>query len=142
MRIRFSPLLATGARTMVPTLVLFAVFLLLVGHNVPGGGFAGGLLLAAALVMVYLAFGERGVRLALPARPETLTGAGLGLALLGGLVGWLTQGAFLGYGEASVELPVVGAFKLTTLLLFDLGVFVLVVGLVATATVHLGRETP
>ena len=71
MRIRFSPMLATGARTMIPTLALFAVFLLIIGHNVPGGGFAGGLLLAAALLMVFLAFGERGVRLALPTEPET-----------------------------------------------------------------------
>ena len=44
MRIRFSPVLATGARTMVPTLTLFSLFLLIVGHDLPGGGFAGGLL--------------------------------------------------------------------------------------------------
>lgn len=142
MRIRFSPMLATGARTLVPTLALFAVYLLLVGHNVPGGGFAGGLLLATALLMVFLAFGERGVRLALPPNPETLTGVGLGLALLGGLVGWLFEGAFLAYTVASVSLPLVGEFKLTSLLLFDLGVFVLVIGLVATATIRLGGEMP
>ena len=127
---------------MVPTLALFAVFLLIVGHNVPGGGFAGGLLLAAALLMVFLAFGERGVRLALPAEPETLTGVGLSLALLGGIVGWLFEGAFLAYASAPVTLPLVGEFKLTTLLLFDLGVFILVVGLVATATIRLGGEQP
>ncbi len=135
-------MLATGARTLVPTLALFAVFLLVVGHNVPGGGFAGGLLLAAALLLIFLAFGERGVRLALPSDPETLTGVGLGLALLGGIVGWLFEGAFLAYASASVTLPLVGEFKLTSLLLFDLGVLVLVVGLVATATVRLGGEMP
>lgn len=140
MRIRFSPVLATGAKTMVPTLTLFSLFLLIVGHDLPGGGFAGGLLASAALLMVFFAFGVRGLRRAIPVDPEILTGIGLGLAILGGIVGWVFADAFLAYAATSVSLPIVGSVKLTSLLLFDLGVYVLVVGLVVTAVTRLGQE--
>ena len=79
MRIRFSAMLATGVRTMVPTLVLFSGFLLVVGHDSPGGGFAGGLLASAALLLVSLAFGGRGVAVAFTREPERIVGIGLDL---------------------------------------------------------------
>ena len=140
MRIRFSPILATGARSMVPTLTLFSLFLLIVGHDLPGGGFAGGLLVSSALLMVFLAFGDRGLRRAVPIEPEILVGIGLGLAILGGLVGWLFADAFLAYAATSLSLPLVGDLKLTSLVLFDAGVYVLVVGLVVTAIIRLGGD--
>lgn len=140
MRVKFSPILATGARTMVPTLALFSVFLLVVGHDVPGGGFAGGLIFSASLLVAFLAFGGRGLRRVLPVQPELLTGIGLGLALLGGLIGWVFQDAFLAYAAAPIALPLIGEFKLTSVLLFDAGVYVLVVGLVLTAILRLGSE--
>lgn len=140
MRVRFSPLLATGARTMVPTLVLFSVFLLVVGHDVPGGGFAGGLVAASALLLMFLAFGERGLRRALPFEPETVMGIGLAFAVTAGLLGTFFEGAFLSYAFLAVEAPLIGEIKLSSLLLFDLGVYVLVVGVVETALQRLGGE--
>ena len=142
MNIRFSPLLATGTRTMVPTLVLFSVFLLVTGHDVPGGGFAGGLIASAALLLVFLAFGARGLKRALPLDPEALTGVGLAAAILAGIVGLLFNDTFLTYTYASAELPFIGEVKISTLLLFDVGVYVLVIGLVATAVLRLGTEQP
>ena len=142
MNIRFSPLLATGTRTMVPTLVLFSVFLLVTGHDVPGGGFAGGLIASAALLLVFLAFGARGLKLALPLDPEALTGVGLAAAILAGIVGLLFSDTFLTYTYASAELPLIGDVKISTLLLFDVGVYILVIGLVATAVLRLGSEQP
>lgn len=140
MRIRFSPMLATGIRTMVPTLILFSVFLLVVGHDLPGGGFAAALMASLAIILVFLAYGTRAVVRLLPAEPETLTGVGLGMALLGGIVGWLMEGTFLAAAFRTVSLPGFGEVKLSSLLIFELGVFLLVVGLIATATVHLGAE--
>ena len=140
MRIRFSPLLATGTRVLVPTLVLFAIFLLITGHDVPGGGFAGGLIAAAALLLIFLTFGVRGVRRALPAPPETVVGVGLAVAIGAGVIGLVFHDAFLTATEASATVPVIGDVKLSSLLLFDIGVFVLVVGLVATALVRLGAD--
>lgn len=142
MNIRFSPLLATGTRTMVPTLVLFSVFLLVTGHDVPGGGFAGGLIASAALLLVFLAFGARGLKRALPLDPEALTGVGLAAAILAGIVGLVFNDTFLTYTYASAELPLIGDVKISTLLLFDVGVYILVIGLVATAVLRLGKEQP
>lgn len=141
MKIRLSPLLATGARTMVPTLVLFSLFLLVVGHDVPGGGFAGGLLAATALLLMFLAFGDRGLRRALPFEPEAVTGLGLGLAVIAGLLGAFFEGTFLTYVFVDMDVAVIGEVKLSSLLLFDLGVYVLVIGVVETALQRLGGET-
>ena len=140
MNIRFSPMLATGTRTMIPTLVLFSVYLLVVGHDVPGGGFAGGLIAASALLLLYLAFGIRGLRRVLPTDPEQIMGIGLALAILGGLIGLFFEGTFLTYTFVSTDVPLIGEVKLSSLLVFDLGVYTLVIGLVATALLRIGSE--
>jgi len=140
--IRFSPLLATGARTMVPTLALFSIYLLLVGHDAPGGGFAGGLVAAMALLVLYLAFGDRGLRRVFPFEPLSVLGLGLALALAAGTVGLLFEGTFLTYTYTAWDLPLVGELKLSSLLLFDLGVYVLVVGFVLMAIERLGGSQP
>ena len=140
MRIRFSPLLATGTRTMVPTLALFSIFLLVVGHDLPGGGFAGGLIAASALLLMFLAYGSRGLRVALPVDTMQLMGAGLGAAILAGLIGLVAEGTFLSYTYATFELGPLGAVKLSSILLFDLGVYALVIGVVATAIERLGAD--
>lgn len=142
MRIRFSPLLATGTQTMVPTLMLFSVYLLVVGHDVPGGGFAGGLIASSALLLVFLAFGRRGLRRALPIDPETAMGIGLILAIAAGLVGLVFSGTFLTYEYIEWSVPVVGDIKVSTLLFFDLGVYLVVIGLVTTAVLELGSDSP
>lgn len=142
MNIRFSPLLATGTRVLVPTLVLFSIVLLIVGHDAPGGGFAGGLVASAAVLLIFLAYGVRGVRRALPVEPEMVIGVGLALAIAAGVLGALLQGTFLTATYAATELPLIGDVKLSSLLLFDVGVYVLVVGLVTSAIVRLGTGEP
>jgi multisubunit Na+/H+ antiporter MnhB subunit len=140
MNIRFSPLLATGVRTMVPTLALFSVYLLVIGHDLPGGGFAGGLVAGMALLVMYLAFGERGVRRVVAIDPDRITGLGLALAVAAGLIGLVVEGSFLAASTVSFSAPWIGDIKISTLLVFDLGVYLLVIGLVATAIIHLGRD--
>lgn len=140
MHISFSPLLATGARTAIPTLVAFSLYLLVVGHDSPGGGFAGGLVGSAAVLLVYLAYGDRGVRRVLPASPEVITGIGLGIAFVAGALGLLFDEVFLSALEAKATIPVVGDVKITSVLVFDAGVYLVVLGLIATAIVRLGGE--
>lgn len=142
MNVRFSRLLATGARTMVPTLALLSVFLLVVGHDVPGGGFAGGLVASIGLLVMFLAFGERGLRRTLPIDSLMVIGIGLLLAVGAGLIGLVAGNAFLEYTFATRQVPLIGELKVSSLLLFDLGVFVLVLGVVETALQRLGGEAP
>lgn len=140
MNIRFSPLLATGARTMIPTLIVFSIYMLVIGHDAPGGGFAGGLLAAAALLLVYLSFGDRGVRRVLHFDPEALAGFGLVVAIVAGLAGVVFGDAFLQAMTLKTTVPVIGVVKLTSVLVFDLGVYLVVVGLVGAGVVRLGGE--
>jgi multisubunit Na+/H+ antiporter MnhB subunit len=140
MYLRFSPLVATAARTIAPTLVLFSVYLLVVGHDSPGGGFAGGLLGSAALLLVYLAYGDRGVWKTLPTDPEIIAGVGLTFAAGAAMLGMVVEGQLLAAISASAEVPLLGDVKVSSVLLFDTGVYLVVVGLVGTAIVRLGGD--
>jgi multicomponent Na+:H+ antiporter subunit A len=130
-----SSIFRTAVRLLMPLLLLFAVFLLLRGHNQPGGGFAGGLVAAAAFALYSIAFGVELARRALMVAPLTLLGTGLLIALASGvpavLVGhpfltaqWLARPAALGT-------PVV----------FDIGVFLVVTGVVLMMIFTLAEES-
>ncbi len=82
-----STILQTATRVLMPLLLLFAVFLLLRGHNQPGGGFVGGLVVASSFVLYSIAFGVDAARRALLVTPSTLLGVGLLVALTSGLPG-------------------------------------------------------
>lgn len=125
---------------MVPTLVVFSVYVLVVGHDAPGGGFAGGLLAAAALLLVYLAYGDRGVRRVLRLDPEAVAGFGLVVAVGAGLAGIVLGDAFLEGLTLTTTVPLIGVVKLTSVLVFDVGVYLVVVGLVGAGIVRLGGE--
>ena len=137
---RPSPILDTATHVIVHTVGAFSLYLLFAGHNAPGGGFVGGLVAGAALVLLYAGRGTGGVRAVLPARPETLLGAGLLLVGLTGLGGFALGGAFLESGYAERELPVLGTVSVTSGLAFDAGVYLVVVGLVLAALRTLGGE--
>jgi multicomponent Na+:H+ antiporter subunit B len=118
----------------MPLLLLYGLFLLLRGHNAPGGGFAGGLVVAAAYSLSAFAFGVAAARRALLIDPSRLIGVGLLLALASGVMPVLTGKHFL---TALWFSPAVG---LGTPLIFDVGVFCVVIGVVLTMTFMLGEE--
>ncbi len=124
-----SVILRAAARPLAVLLLLFSLHMLLRGHNEPGGGFIGGLLGATGLVIHALACGTATTRAALRVSPESIAVAGLGVALLAGLLAalwgdaFLTgQWLFLGATGESKGLPV------STVLLFDVGVYLVVFG--------------
>jgi multicomponent Na+:H+ antiporter subunit A len=137
---RSSPILDGAVRVLFHTLLLFSLVLLVVGHDRPGGGFIGGLLGGAAFVLVYLAGGEPRVRRTELLAPEVLLGVGISLASLVGAAGWLIGGELLESFYVGYELPVLGAVKLGSAFLFDLGVYLVVVGLVLSLLRSVGRE--
>jgi multicomponent Na+:H+ antiporter subunit B len=135
-----SSILQTGARALMPLLLLFAVFLLLRGHNQPGGGFVGGLVVALSFVLYSLAFGVDASRRALLVSPSTLLGVGPLVALTSGLSGVLMGQPFLTaqWAELSVGGTVVAV---GTPLVFDIGVFLAVIGVVLTIVFTLAEAS-
>ena len=126
-----SSILQTATRLLMPLLLLFAVFLLLRGHNQPGGGFVGGLVVAASFVLYSIAFSVDAARHALLVRPSTLLGIGLLVALVSGLPGVVLGQPFMTSVWTTVAL---GSTDLDvgTPLVFDIGVFLAVIGVVLT----------
>jgi len=133
-----SVILRTAARALVPLLAVISVFVLLRGHNEPGGGFIGGLLAAAGVALYQLAFGVAAARRLLPADPRLLIGSGLLAALAAGAVGVLSGRPFLAGRWFADANPGVG--KIGTPLLFDVGVWLVVIGTTALILFTLGEE--
>jgi len=126
-----SSILQTAVRLLMPLLLLFAVFLLLRGHNQPGGGFVGGLVVAASFVLYSIAFGVEAARRALLVRPSMLLGVGLLVAFVSGLPAVVAGHAFMTALWTTVAAgPMVIAVG--TPLVFDVGVFLAVIGVVLT----------
>jgi multicomponent Na+:H+ antiporter subunit B len=134
----FSVILATGARYILPVVLLLSAFLLIRGHNEPGGGFVGGLAASAAFVLFALAFGVRRARDVLSTDPRLLIGGGLLVAILSGLVPLLLGLPFLTGLWYPHEVPVI--HKIGTPLLFDIGVYLVVIGVVLTIVFTLAEE--
>ena len=131
-----SPIFRTAARLLMPLLLLFSVFLLLRGHNEPGGGFVGGLVAAAAFALYAIAFGVQRARQALLVKPLTLLGAGLLIALVSGLPAVASRPA-VPDGAVGCSGPV----PLGTPALFDVGVFLVVAGVVLMMIFSLAEES-
>jgi len=126
-----SLILRTATRFLMPLLLLFALFLLFRGHNQPGGGFVGGLVVAAAFVLYAIAYGVDAGRRALLVDPARLLGVGLLVALGSGIPAVLRGRPFL-----TAMWTTVGIDRLVvdvgTPLVFDVGVFFAVIGVVLT----------
>jgi len=122
-------ILTTAARTLLPVFVVLSLLVLWRGHNLPGGGFIGGLLAASAFALLALAEGVDAARRHLRFEPLSLLATGLLLAGLSGFLGLFFGAPFLtGYWLPTFELPLMGTIHLGTPLLFDLGVYLTVIG--------------
>lgn len=125
-----SVILDTAARFLLPLMLLFSIFLLLRGHNEPGGGFVGGLMAAAAITLHAIAHGLPQARRALRIEPTTLIGIGLLIAASSTLPSLLGGGALMVGLWLPDPLPALG--KVGTPVIFDMGVYVTVVGVLLT----------
>ena len=133
-----SKILKTTVDWLQPLLLLFSLFLLLRGHNAPGGGFSGGLVAGAAFILAALAHGTAHVRDQMPCSAERLVKLGLFFALAAGLLPLLTgKGVFSALWLES-KLPVIGTAG--SFLLFDAGVYLLVMGFVIGVLVEMARD--
>jgi multicomponent Na+:H+ antiporter subunit B len=135
-----SPILRSGTRFLVPLMLLFSLFLLVRGHNEPGGGFVGGLVAATAIALVLLAEGLGEARRLLRVDPLALVAAGLLVALASGVPPLLRGWPYMTGLWLKVPLPVVG--KVGSPVIFDVGVYLVVLGIVLAILFALAEEEP
>jgi multicomponent K+:H+ antiporter subunit A len=139
-----SLLLERVAGLLLPLALLVSLYIFLRGHNDPGGGFVAGLLTATALILQPLAHGGAWVDARLRLNWRMLAGIGVLVAGFTGLAAWLFGRPFLTSAHTHVSLPLLGEVPLASALLFDLGVYLAVVGATLLVLTLLGnpRSTP
>lgn len=126
---------------LFPVIIVFAVHLFMRGHDAPGGGFAGGVILAIAFILQYLAAGTRWVEDHLRILPLKWIGLGLLTAVATGAGAWVFGYPFLTSYFQYVDLPYIGKMPLASALGFDLGVFTLVVGATVLVLIALAHQS-
>lgn len=139
---RRSLILDVVVRLVFHSTLLLGLFLLFTGHNRPGGGFVGGLVIGAGLSLRYVAGGIDEVRATLPVRPWTLLGSGLVTATLTCLVPLCFGRDLMEHAKLDADLGPLGALHLNTALFFDMGVAQVVVGMILLLLVAFGERLP
>ncbi len=119
---------------------LFSIHLFFAGHYTPGGGFIGGLMTAAALVLLLLAYDIKTLNTILPFDYRLMTAAGLLIAVLTGAGALLFSEPFLTHAYDYFELPLLGETSLHTAVLFDIGVYLTVIGVTMTIIQTIGES--
>ncbi|HWT34590.1 MAG TPA: Na+/H+ antiporter subunit A [Microbacterium sp.] len=135
-----SLILEVIVRILFHTIIVISLYLLFAGHNLPGGGFAGGLVAGMALVMRYIAGGRYELGAAAPTDAGRLLGAGMVLAVASALVPVLFGLPPLKSAVFEAEVPLVGHLEFVTSTIFDVGVYLVVIGLVLDVLRSLGAE--
>ncbi|MEP2782712.1 MAG: Na+/H+ antiporter subunit B [Pseudoruegeria sp.] len=136
-----SLILQVAARYLVAILLMFSIYMLFRGHNLPGGGFIGGLVGATGFILYAVACGTKEARTALIVEPQSIAVAGLAIALVSavfsGLFGdapFTGQWAFFGATETEKGIPI------STVITFDVGVYLVVLGAILTLVFAMEEE--
>ncbi|MBD9481845.1 monovalent cation/H+ antiporter subunit A [Pseudomonas sp. PDM14] len=132
-------ILMTLSRLLLPLALLISAFIFLRGHNLPGGGFIAGLITAVALALQYIANGVAWMEQRMPLNYQRMAGAGVLIATFTGLGSLVFDRSFLTSAFGHFELPLVGEVELATAMLFDLGVYLTVIGATQMMLVNLGK---
>jgi len=127
-----SLILRTATRYLFPIIMLFSVYVLLRGHNEPGGGFVGGLAAASAYTLYALAFDVTTARTLLRIDSRTLIGLGLLLSTVSGLISFFLNQPFMTSLWAKIKISPEFTLVLSTPLFFDIGVYCVVLGVTLT----------
>ncbi len=138
-RDRHPMMMVVVTRVLMPIAILVGVYIFLRGHNQPGGGFVAGLVIAIALLMQYMASGFAWTQERKRIEYHTMIGLGVVIAGLTGVGSWLAGAPFLTSSYTYIHLPPIEEFELATAMLFDLGVFLTVLGAVMLMLYSLSR---
>jgi multicomponent Na+:H+ antiporter subunit A len=130
-----------SVRIVFAAVMVGSLWLLFAGHNQPGGGFVGGLVAGAAVSLRYVAGGLADVRRLSRGQPWMVLGAGLLIAVTTAIVPMAFGGAVLETGSITLHPPLLGTVKLTSALVFDIGVYLVVIGLAMMVFESFGDDT-
>jgi len=137
-----SLILRTVSLALLYVIVIFSLYLFVLGHSAPGGGFIAGLVAAAVLLIQYLAFARTDLEQTVRPVFHRLIGAGLLVAGGSGAIGALLGRAFLDGLHWEFSLPGLGAMAVPSVVIFDLGVYLLVIGSVLSVFLALEEQRP
>ena len=126
---------------LFPVTCTTAIFLLLRGHDLPGGGFVAGITMAVAFILQYVARGTTWTEAHLRILPVHWMGAGLLITACVGAAAWLFERPFLSSSFSYLEVPWIGSIPVASALLFDIGVFALVVGATVLMLIAIAHQT-
>lgn len=133
-------ILQTATKVLTFIILAFAVYILLAGHHHPGGGFVAGLVTASGFVLLYIAFGQRFGQSILPVDFKIVGAVGVLAALSTGSGALLFGAPFLRQTFATVQLPLFGETEIATAVLFDVGVYLAVVGTTMTIITSISED--
>jgi len=138
---KYPLLLAVISQSLLPLALLVSAYIFLRGHNMPGGGFIAGLITSVAIIQQYIAHGVNWIKQRLKLDYQIMIGSGISIATLSGLGSWVFGHPFLTSWFDYFYLPVIGKFELASAMIFDLGVFLTVVGATMLILANLGQLT-
>ncbi|WP_077326446.1 Na(+)/H(+) antiporter subunit B [Virgibacillus siamensis] len=133
-------ILRTTTSIIVFILLGFSIYLLLAGHNSPGGGFIGGLITASAIMLLYISYGSETIEKILPINYRLLVPIGLLLALGTGIGSFFFSVPFLSHTYGYFHIPFFGELELATAMLFDTGVYITVLGVTLTIILSISKD--
>lgn len=132
--------LQTATKILVFIIMTFSIYVLFAGHHNPGGGFIGGLITASALILLYIAFDLQSVRDIIPVDFKKLAATGVLIAVLTGVVSLILDVPFLSQTYTYVNLPFLGKTELASAMIFDLGVYLTVLGTTMTIITSISED--
>ncbi len=133
-------ILETSIKVLLFFIVLYSVYIFTAGHYYPGGGFIGGLMTAGAIVLLLITYDIKTVAQFLPVNYRIITAIGLLFAIGTSAGALIFNVPFLTHAFTDIDLPVLGELSLHTAVLFDLGVYLVVVGVTMTIIQTIGED--
>ncbi len=133
-------ILQTTTKIVLFIILIFSVFIFFTGHYTPGGGFIGGLLTSGAIVLLLLAFDLKTIKKILPFNYMYIIATGLLFSIGTGAGAMLFNVPFLTHAYTHIDIPILGELSLHTATIFDLGVFLVVVGVTMTIIQTIGGD--
>ncbi|MDT0583745.1 monovalent cation/H+ antiporter subunit A [Brumicola blandensis] len=138
---RHPPILTMISQSLLPLALLVSFYIFLRGHNMPGGGFIAGLITSVAIIQQYIAHGVEWVKPRIKVDYQTLISLGVLIAALTGVGSWFFDRPFMTTWFDYFDIPFIGEIELASALIFDLGVYLTVVGATLLILANLGKLT-